>query len=256
MSNTTDAGGHDSRVNALEHLVLEPCPFCYPHAACDEYPPLITQEINGSKYWCVHAPCCDFYGPLHLTPEEAAAAWNRRGLVSAITGKEVVETFEKILSADPQAFLGDEVVYSVTQGELLQFASQIAPRHARDAITALAGQLKREKAGAEECQAKSSAAITALEQELAALTSSSEIWKARAGLAKGFMGKNRYFREHAEDVFVSLAGLIHDVQSLDDGDMPPHSRAILTAMESEMKALKHKAHVAVEYPTPLDPHKV
>ena len=57
---------------------LKACPFCYPHPACDEYPPYITQEIADSGAWCVHAPCCDFYGPLSSTKEEATRKWNTR----------------------------------------------------------------------------------------------------------------------------------------------------------------------------------
>lgn len=110
----------------MADLHLEPCPFCYPHPACDEYPPVIKKEIDNSSYWSVWAPCCDFYGPLHSTPEEAAAAWNRRGLASQVTDQEVIETFERVLAADPQAFLEDTVVYSVTQDELLQFVAAMA----------------------------------------------------------------------------------------------------------------------------------
>lgn len=57
---------------------LAPCPFCYPHAACDEYPPYLTHEIKESSAWCVHAPCCDFYGPLSTTEDEAIRKWNAR----------------------------------------------------------------------------------------------------------------------------------------------------------------------------------
>lgn len=236
----------------MEQIQLEPCPFCFPHAAGDEYPPTIKKETDGSKYWCVWAPCCDFFGPLHLTPQEAAAAWNRRGLVSQVTGKEVVDTFEKILAKDPQAFLEKSVVYSVTQEELLEFVAQMAPKQARDAIATLTRRLNAEREGVEEYKLMSSQAVTALEQELAELNKSSEVWKARAALAKGFQDKNRFHREHLEDAFISLAGLLHDVQCLDDGDMPPHNREILAAMDSEMKNLKRKTHVAIEYPTPLD----
>ena len=239
-------------VGNVEHIELEPCPFCYPHAAGDEYPPTIKKEVDGSRYWCVWAPCCDFFGPLFLTPQEAATAWNRRGLVSQVTGKEVVETLEKILAEDPQAILENSAVYSVTQEELLEFVAQMAPKQARDAIATLTRRLKAEREGVEEYKSISSLAVTALEQELAELKKSSEVWKARAALAKGFKDKNKFHREHLEDVFMSLAGLLHDVQSLDDGDMPPHNREILAAMDTEMKDLKHKTHVAIEYPTPLD----
>lgn len=57
---------------------LAPCPFCYPHPSCDEYPPWVTQEIADSGAWCIHAPCCDFYGPLSSTKAEAARKWNAR----------------------------------------------------------------------------------------------------------------------------------------------------------------------------------
>lgn len=232
--------------------MLEPCPFCYPHAAGDEYPPTIKKEIDGTKYWCVWAPCCDFYGPLHLTPQQAAAAWNQRGLVNQVTEKQVVETFEAILSTDPQAFLEGSEVYSVTQTELLQFVAQIAPKQARDAINMLNLRLKAQTESIEAMKLTHTEAVNALVKDLAELSKSSELWKARAAVAKGFRDKSRFHREHLEDVFVSLAGLLHDVQCLDDGDMSSHNRELLAAMDSEMKNLKHKTHVAIEYPMPLD----
>jgi hypothetical protein len=58
-----------------DHDPLDLCPFCRRADIHDEYPPTI--DVDG-RYFSVHAPCCDFYGPLFSSPAEAAKAWNRR----------------------------------------------------------------------------------------------------------------------------------------------------------------------------------
>lgn len=242
----------NSGVERLEEIELEPCPFCYPHVAGDEYPPTIKKEIDGSKYWCVWAPCCDFFGPLHLTPQEAAAAWNRRGLVSQVTGKEVVDTFEKILAKDPQAILENSVVYSVTQEELLEFVAQMAPKQARDAIATLTRRLKAEREGVEEYKLMSSQAVTALEQELADVSRKLGVDEIRAKIIKSLNDKNRNSREQLEEIYLAFTRFLFDVRKLASGEIPAESRSVLSTMEAEMEKLMRTTHEAIEYPMPLD----
>ena len=86
---------------------LKACPFCYPHPACDEYPPYITQEIADSGAWCVHAPCCDFYGPLSSTKEEAARKWNTRAQLPSQGGEAVeVVAYHGIRPDSGEGFVG------------------------------------------------------------------------------------------------------------------------------------------------------
>lgn len=167
----------------MTDITLAHCPFCYPHPACDEYPPFVTQEIGGSNSWSVWARCCDFYGPLFSTPELAAEAWNRRGMVTKLEDKETIDLFEGILGADPEAFLTDSIVYSVTQNELLKFASVLAPRHAMEAVARLQRRLTAEREGMEEYKARQNLAVTELEQELEdAVTLGDQLHVDRNGL--------------------------------------------------------------------------
>lgn len=55
---------------------LSDCPFC--GGVDEEYTPRVDKEIKTSAAWCIWAPCCDFYGPLATTPEEAIERWNKR----------------------------------------------------------------------------------------------------------------------------------------------------------------------------------
>jgi lysyl-tRNA synthetase class I len=228
----------------MTELALEPCPFCYPHPACDEYPPYVTQEIVGSNSWCVWARCCDFYGPLFATPELAAAAWNRRGMVTKLEDKETIDLFEGILGADPQAFLTDSIVYSVTQNELLKFASVLAPRHAMEAVERLQRRLTAERQGVEDYEAQQNLAVTALEEELAHQTKSATRWEKRyeqqKGCARSFKCHRDQLRVDLDVTHAFLGRLVEDLECIDDAAIGQLNSELLESKKTEARELVEK----------------
>ncbi|MBI6885752.1 Lar family restriction alleviation protein [Pseudomonas putida] len=126
----------------MSNIALAPCPFCYPHPACHEHPPVMTKEDPGSRCWCVYAPCCDFFGPIFETQEEAAAAWNKRGQLGKVQDAQILGLFESVLASDPQAYLSGSTVYQVTDKELLAFVSKIPALVALEAIATLQKQVE------------------------------------------------------------------------------------------------------------------
>jgi hypothetical protein len=217
--------------HASTEIALEHCPFCYPHPACDEYPPFVTQEPGVNRYWSVWARCCDFYGPLFATPESAAEAWNRRGMVTKMEDKETIDLFEGILGADPEAFLTESIVYSVTQNELLKFASVLAPRHAMEAVARLQCRLTAERQGVEAYKAQQNLAVTALEQEIADQTKSAKRWKKRCeqqkGCARTFKSQRDQIKADIEASQNFLGQLIEDLECLDLAAIGSVDRALL-----------------------------
>lgn len=126
----------------MSNIALAPCPFCYPHPACHEHPPVMTKEDPGSRCWCVYAPCCDFFGPIFETQEEAAAAWNKRGQLGKVQDAQILGLFESVLASDPQSYLSGSTVYQVTDKELLAFVSKIPALVALEAISTLQKQVE------------------------------------------------------------------------------------------------------------------
>lgn len=232
----------------MTDFALEPCPFCYPHPACDEYPPSITQEIVGSNSWCVHAPCCDFYGPLFGTKAEAAKAWNRRGMVTPMDDQQAIELFEGILASDPQAFLAGSTVYQVTKDELLKYVAELAPKHAMEAVARLQRRLKAEREGVEDYKAQTNKAVIALEDELEAQTKSSTRWENRyeqqKGCARNFKSQRDQLKEDSELTQEFMRGLLDNLNGLDDADMGKMDRGSVIALRAEVSEFisKIKAH--------------
>jgi hypothetical protein len=225
-------------IPTMTDITLLHCPFCYPHPACDEYPPLVTQEIGGSNSWSVWARCCDFYGPLFSTPELAAEAWNRRGMVTKLEDKETIDLFEGILGADPEAFLTDSVVYSVTQNELLKFASVLAPRHAMEAVARLQRRLTAEREGVEEYKTQQNLAITALEQELADKTQSAARWEKRyeqqKGCARTFKSQRDQIRADTDLALLFANSIIEDLSHLDENSMSGVDCELIALLQSQV----------------------
>jgi hypothetical protein len=225
-------------IPTMTDIPLVHCPFCYPHPACDEYPPFVTQEIAGSNSYCVWARCCDFYGPLFATPELAAEAWNRRALVTKLEDKETIDLFEGILGADPQAFLTESVVYSVTQNELLKFASVLAPRHASEAVARLQRRLTAEREGMEEYKAQQCKAVTALEEELETFRKAADRWEKhyeqQKGCARNFKDQRDQLKADSELALNFANVLLENLGSLDEHSMSGLDCEIVALMQSEV----------------------
>lgn len=73
------------------------CPFC-PKEISEEFPPKVASELEcGTPNFSVHAPCCDFYGPMRGTADRAIKAWNHR----AIPAEQILvprEALESVLN--------------------------------------------------------------------------------------------------------------------------------------------------------------
>lgn len=76
--------------------------------------------------WCVHAPCCGFDGPLFATSAEAAKAWNTRATAAPVDKEQTIALFEGIIATNPDGYLYNDIVYQVTQDEMLKFAAALA----------------------------------------------------------------------------------------------------------------------------------
>lgn len=222
----------------MTEIALEHCPFCYPHPACDEYPPYVTQEPGVTNYWSVWARCCDFYGPMFATPELAAEAWNRRGMVTNLEDTETIDLFEGILGADPEAFLTESIVYSVTQNELLKFASVLAPRHAMEAVARLQRRLTAEREGVQEYKAQQCKAVTALEDELAASQKAAARWEKRyeqqKGCARTFKSQRDQIRADTDLALLFANSLLDSLSHLDENSTSGLGCELIALLQSDV----------------------
>lgn len=232
----------------MQDIVLEPCPFCYPHAACDEYPPIITHEIDESKSWCVHAPCCDFYGPLHGTPEQAAAAWNRRGLVSAVKPDRVLSILEGVLA---DGLAGSGRSFKMSEGQALAFASALAPFQAQEAIGTLKRELKAEREGFENYKAQQITAFASMEKALDEQAKDAQGWKLRAGATRGVMNKNAQLMIYLEETYGCLHVWLAQVTRFDETSMSELDRGTLRSIEYEICDLINRTIEVGDLPKPV-----
>lgn len=224
-------------------LELDPCPFCYPHPACDEYPPVVKKEADNTRYWSVWAPCCDFYGPMHATPEEAARAWNKRGFPAELTSYEVVQEMERVLHIESQPFQA----YTASRSQLIEFAERLAPLHARDAIADMTRRLdlERRRAGAKEQEQVSSETLSETLQELVREIQAEGYWKKSLLALVNLQGKD-LLRDHLAEEMVVLTMLQDELGGLDTGDMPGWQAESIRKAESKLKEFMAKAELMIQ----------